>query len=604
MLRTHTCGELDALAVNTDVILTGWVVSRRDHGGLIFIDLRDRYGVTQVVFHPDKHPQAYEIADTARSECVLLVRGTVLKRPDEMVNTKISTGTIEVEVKEAEILSPAKTPPFEIEADQEPEKEVNEERRMQYRYLDLRRSRMKRNMVARNAAVFSFRTVLQAEKFLEIETPLLTKSTPEGARDYLVPSRQNPGMFYSLPQSPQQYKQLLMVGGIDRYFQVAKCLRDEDTRGDRQAEFTQLDIELSFIQRDDVLNLVERLIKTCVTTLSEKGFIKKRLLTQQFPRISYDEVMLKYGVDKPDLRFGMEIYDITETVRGCSFAVFTDAISLGGVVRALCVAGGVSRLTRSAIDELTELAKLHGAKGLAFIKVKEKRPDGSGFESESPILKYLSDDVVQRIITQLQANAGDIIFFGADTRSIVQESLGQVRAELGKRLGLIDPDVLAPAFVIDFPLFEPDMENGHYAPMHHMFTMPCSEDIALLDTEPHRVKSWQYDTVMNGYEIGGGSIRIHRKDIQEKIFQLIGFSEERRAMFTHMLEAFEYGAPPHGGIALGIDRLLMILLGESSIREVIAFPKTGDGRDLTVGAPSGVEPQQLKELGIKINAKS
>ncbi|MBI2645358.1 aspartate--tRNA ligase [Candidatus Uhrbacteria bacterium] len=603
MLRTHTCGELDALAKGTDVTLAGWVGSRRDHGGLIFIDLRDRYGITQVVFHPDKNPKAYDIANKARPEHVLLVRGTVLKRPDEMVNEKIPTGTIEVEVMSAEILSPAKTPPFEIEAETEPEKEVNEERRMQYRYLDLRRSRMKRNMAARNAAVFSFRSVLQAEKFLEIETPLLTKSTPEGARDYLVPSRQHPGMFYSLPQSPQQYKQLLMVGGIDRYFQVAKCLRDEDTRGDRQAEFTQLDIELSFVERDDVLNLVERLIRTCITTLSEKGFIKKRLLYQQFPRIPYDEVMLKYGVDKPDLRFGMEIYDITETVRGCGFSVFTDAISLGGVVRALCIGGGVSRLTRSAIDELTELVRKYGAKGLAFIKVKEKRNDGSGFENESPILKYLDDDVVQRIITQLQATSGDIIFFGADARGIVQESLGQLRAELGKRLDLIDPDVLAPAFVIDFPLFEPDRENGHYAPMHHMFTMPRSEDLALLDTDPHRVKSWQYDTVMNGYEIGGGSIRIHRKDIQEKIFERIGFSEERRAMFTHMLEAFEYGAPPHGGIALGIDRLLMILLGEPSIREVIAFPKTGDGRDLTVGAPNNVEQSQLKELGLKIHVK-
>jgi aspartyl-tRNA synthetase len=600
MLRTHTCGELDALEVGTGVTLTGWVGSRRDHGGLIFIDLRDRYGVTQIVFHPDKHSEAYGIADKARLEHVLLIRGMVVKRPDEMVNAKIPTGTIEVEVEEAEILSSAKTPPFEIESDQEPEKEINEERRMQYRYLDLRRSRMKRNMLARNAAVFSFRTVLQSEKFLEIETPLLTKSTPEGARDYLVPSRQHPGMFYSLPQSPQQYKQLLMVGGIDRYFQVAKCLRDEDTRGDRQAEFTQLDIELSFAEREDVLHLVERLIKTCITTLSDKGYTKKRLLYQQFPRIPYDEVMLKYGVDKPDLRFGMEIYDITEIVRTCGFSVFTDAISIGGVVRAVCVSGGVSRLTRSAIDELAELATLHGAKGLAFIKVKEKRSDGSGFESESPILKYLDDDIVQRIITQLQANAGDVIFFGASARGIVQESLGHVRAELGKRLGLIDENVLAPAFVIDFPLFEPDMENGHYAPMHHMFTMPRSEDMHLLDTEPHRVKSWQYDTVMNGYEIGGGSIRIHRKDIQEKIFKLIGFSEERKAMFTHMLEAFEYGAPPHGGIALGIDRLLMILLGEPSIREVIAFPKTGDGRDLTVGAPSGVEAQQLKELGIKV----
>lgn len=603
MLRTHTCGELGTSAADTEVKLTGWVGSRRDHGGLIFIDLRDRYGITQVVFHPDKNPHAYEIANKARSEHVLLIYGKVVKRPDEMINTKIATGHIEVEVLEAEVLSSAKTPPFEIEADQEPEKDVNEERRMQYRYLDLRRSRMKRNMLARDAALFSFRSVLHDEKFLEVETPLLTKSTPEGARDYLVPARQHPGMFYSLPQSPQQYKQLLMVGGIDKYFQIAKCLRDEDTRGERQAEFTQLDIELSFAERDDVLDLVEKLIRTCVTVLTEKGYIKKRLLWTTFPRIAYDEVMMKYGIDKPDLRFGMEIYDVTEAVRSCGFSVFTDAVSLGGVVRALCVSGGVSRLSRSGIDELTELVRKHGAKGLAFIKVKEKRQDGSGFESESPILKYLTDDIVQRIITQLGANNGDIIFFGADARHTVEASLGQLRAELGKRLGLIDQDVLAPAFIVDFPLFEPDMENNHYAPMHHMFTLPRNEDIPLLETEPHRVKSWQYDMVMNGYEIGGGSIRIHRKDIQEKIFKLIGFSEKRRSMFMHMLEAFEYGAPPHGGIALGVDRLLMLLLGESSIREVIAFPKTGDGRDLTVGAPSDIEAQQLKELGIKIASK-
>ncbi|MBI4250139.1 aspartate--tRNA ligase [Candidatus Uhrbacteria bacterium] len=599
MLRTHTCNELTAHNLGAAVTLSGWVQSRRDHGGLIFIDLRDRYGITQIVFRPEEYAEAFAVGDSVRSEYVIQVKGAVSKRPAEMINKHLPTGEIEVIVHEIKILNTAKTPPFEVESPAEAEQDVNEERRMTYRYIDLRRPRMKRNMTARHEAIRFIRNFLADRGFLEVETPLLTKSTPEGARDYLVPSRVHRGRFYALPQSPQQYKQLLMVGGLDRYFQIAKCLRDEDSRGDRQAEFSQLDLEMSFVERDDVLDLLEVLATSLVEYFKEKKFITKSILSKPFPRLSYDEAVLRYGIDKPDLRFGLEITDITELVRNCGFSVFADAVAKGGVVRALNAPGAGETLSRSHIDELTELAKTHHAKGLAYIKVKD------GGELDSPIVKFLGDECARRIVQALSADtgkvkAGDIIFFGADHHLIVEESLAHVRLDLARRLGLIDPNVLAFSFTLDFPLFEPEYVNRHPVPMHHMFTMPRKEDLSLLDTDPLKVKSWQYDFVFNGNETAGGSIRIHVPELQQKIFELIGFSKEQQKDFIHMLEAFQYGAPPHGGFALGIDRFLMLLLDEPNIREVMAFPKTGDARDLTVGAPSTVEQQQLRDLGIRV----
>lgn len=597
MLRTHTCNELTSSHLGSDVTLSGWVQSRRDHGGLIFIDLRDRYGITQIVFRPEEHAAAFKLGDSVRSEYVIQIQGTVSQRPVEMVNKNLPTGEIEVIVHNITILNAAKTPPFEVESPAEEEQDVNEERRMTYRYVDLRRPRMKRNMIARHEAIRFIRNFLAERGFLEVETPLLTKSTPEGARDYLVPARLHRGKFYALPQSPQQYKQLLMIGGLDRYFQIAKCLRDEDSRGDRQAEFSQLDLEMSFVERDDVLALIESLITGLVGFLNEKGIISKTVESPSVPRLSYDEVMLRYGEDRPDLRYGLPITDITREVQGCDFAVFRDPIAQGGVVRALRIPGGAS-FSRSQIDELTDLAKKHGAGGLAYIKVKSVADNT--YDAESPIIKYVGEDRTQQILSALTCEAGDMVFFGAGPRAQVETVLGTIRTDSARRLQLADPAKLSLAFVVDFPVFEPEKVNGFCAPMHHMFTMPRPEDLPLLDTDPLAAKSWQYDLVINGNECGGGSIRIHDPEIQKKIFDLIGFQEEQKGHFTHMLEAFQYGAPPHGGIALGLDRLLMLLLDEPNIREVMAFPKTGDSRDLTVGAPSTVEQQQLRDLGIRV----
>ncbi len=594
MHRTHTCNELSLKDEDKEVLLAGWVQARRDHGGLIFIDLRDRYGITQLTFDPEKSSEAYSNTDKVRSEFVIKVHGRVRARPEHMRNAHIATGEIEIEVKELEILNAAKTPPFEVESATEKEREVGEDRRFTYRYIDMRRPRVKRNIIVRHEAIRYIRNFLSERSFLEVETPILTKSTPEGARDYLVPARLERGMFYALPQSPQQYKQLLMVGGIDRYFQIARCLRDEDARGDRQAEFTQLDLEMSFVERDDVLNLMEELFTTLVQYLNEKGYVEKKIMISPWPRISYDEAMLKYGVDKPDLRFGLEIQDISARVKDCEFAVFRDAISSGGVVRALRVPSGASALTRSTIDELTELAKKQGAKGLAYLKVSE------GGTYEGPVVKFLGDALTADVCNAVAAEVGDLVFFMADKKGIAEAALGAVRSSLGHRLSLIDHSLLAFAFVVDFPLFEPDIVEGHYAPMHHMFTTPRPEDIPLLTTDPGKVLSWQYDMVLNGYEAGGGSIRIHDPLLQQTIFDLIGFNEDQKEEFSHMLRAFEYGAPPHGGMAPGIDRLMMLLLGEPNIREVMAFPKTGEGRDLVVGAPSRVDEKQLRELGVNV----
>ena len=616
MLRTHTCGQLNKKDVSQVVELAGWVHRRRDHGGVIFIDLRDRYGLTQVKFDPKINKKVHHQAEALRTEWVIKVNGKVKPRPEGMINKKLKTGEIEVEVEKLEILSKAKTLPFEI--DEEKAKVMKEETKMAYRYLDLRKHEVMGVMIKRYEFIKFIRDYLHKLNFVEVETPVLGKSTPEGARDFLVPSRLQPGQFYALPQSPQQYKQLLMIAGLDKYFQIARCFRDEDTRGDRQAEFTQLDLEMSFVETDDILDLTQDLFTRAV----EELFPEKEILFKPWPRLDYDEVMLKYGIDKPDLRFGLEIQDISKLVKNCGFKVFTEAVQKGGVVRAIC-ASGAAKFSRAQIDALVESVKDYGAKGLAYIiidpasakamagrpsdaKAMAGRPSdakamaGRQNNLKSPIIKFLGEDLAKKIIKQVGGNPGDIIFFCADEKKIVCESLGQLRLDLGKRLNLIDPKAIAFAFIVNFPLFEEEMEDGHYAPSHHMFTSPRREDIKLLDKDPVKVKSYQYDMVGNGVELGGGSIRIHDRKLQEKIFTLIGFDEKRREQFSHFLRAFAFGVPPHGGIAPGIDRILMVLMDKLSIRDVMAFPKTGDGRDLMMEAPSEVEEGQLKELGLKL----
>ena len=616
MYRTHTCGQLSKKEINKTAELAGWVHRRRDHGGIIFIDLRDRYGLTQLTFDPEINKKTWQEADKLRSEWAIKIKGKVIVRPDDMVNPKLKTGEIEVDCFELKILSESKTPPFEIDLPREilqsgnlvngkiisrgkkKQQEAKEEIRMKYRYLDLRRQDVMDIMIKRHRFIKFIRDYLSKLDFVEIETPILSKSTPEGARDFLVPARLQPGKFYALPQSPQQYKQLLMIGGVDKYFQIAKCFRDEDTRGDRQAEFTQLDLEMSFVEQDDILNLTEDLFTQAI----EKIFPEKKILFKPWLRLNYEDVMLKYGIDKPDLRFGLEIQDVTKIAKDCGFKVFADAVKKGGVVRAIC-ATGAAKFSRAQIDELTELVKQHGAKGLAYINLtpnpSPKKGEGS-LRLQSPIVKFLGNELAGKIVKQVKAKPGDIIFFGADKEKIVCESLAQLRNELGKKLDLIDSNVIALAFISNFPLFEEELENGHFAPSHHMFTSPHEEDIKLLDKNPAKVRSYQHDMVGNGYELGGGSIRIYDGKLQEKIFDLIGFSKQRKKQFSHFLRAFEYGVPPHGGIAPGIDRMLMVLMNKNSIRDVMAFPKTGDGRDLMMDAPSDVDEKQLKELGIRI----
>ncbi|MCK5085299.1 aspartate--tRNA ligase [Candidatus Parcubacteria bacterium] len=587
--RTHTCGELTKGDKDKKVILSGWVNSRRDHGGLIFVDLRDRNGLTQITFDPKVSKESWKTAEDLRNEYVIRIEGKIILRPSDMINSKLKTGEVEVEAEEIEVLSESKTPPFEVEEIEgvDKAKDVKEDLRLEYRYLDIRRKKMRDNIRMRHKVIKFIRDYLDQKDFWEIETPILTKSTPEGARDFIVPSRLHQGKFYSLPQSPQQYKQLLMVGGVEKYFQIARCLRDEDQRGNRQLEFTQLDMEMSFVNQDDILSLIEKMTTELVGELSGK-----KIMFKPFPRLNYDEIMKKYGVDKPDLRYGLEIEDISEIVKGCGFGVFAQAIEKGGVVRAIC-AKGAQKFSRAEIDKLTEYAKEFGAKGLAYIVIKEN-------ELQSPIVKFLGDDLSGEIVKKMKGEPGDIIFFGADSEKIVRETLGQIRCELAKKLDLIDDNKLAFAFVVNWPLFEEEFENGHFAPAHHMFTMPRKEDLKLLESDPGKVRSYQHDMVLNGNEVAGGSIRIHNRKIQEKIFDLIGFSEEKKKSFEHILKAFEYGPPPHGGMAMGLDRFIMTLCSEKDIREVIAFPKSGDGKDLTMNAPSEVEKEQLDELGIKI----
>jgi aspartyl-tRNA synthetase len=580
--RTHTCGELRAAHADQATVLQGWVHRARDHGGLIFIDLRDRYGLTQIVVNPERSPKAHEIASQCRPEFVLEVQGQVTARPPGTANPSLPTGEIEVIAEGVTVLNPSLPLPFTLNE----EVEVEERLRLQYRYLDLRRGRMARNLELRHRAVKFIRDYLDQRGFLEVETPILIKSTPEGARDYLVPSRLHPGEFYALPQSPQQLKQLLMVAGVDRYFQIARCFRDEDQRSDRQPEFTQLDLEMSFVQSDDVLELIEHLFGDLSQQLTDKQ------VPRPFPRLSYQEALTRYGTDKPDLRFGLQIADLSDLLTQTEFAVFRSTVESGGCVRALAAPQAAS-FTRRQIDELTETAKSLGAKGLAWASFGEP-------EIRSSFARFLSDGELSAIRDRAGAVQGSLLLAVADRPQLAAEVLGRLRTELASQLGLIDRNVLAYCWLVEFPYFEQDESEIGLTFVHHPFTAPLAEDLELIEAEPLGVRAQAYDIVLNGYELGGGSIRIHQREDQARIFRALGYDEASlEAAFGHMLRAFQYGAPPHGGIALGIDRLAMLLADEDTIREVIAFPKNQSARDLMTDAPSPVDEQQLRELHIR-----
>ncbi|MHB9031904.1 MAG: aspartate--tRNA ligase [Anaerolineae bacterium] len=585
MLKTHTCGELRVQHVGTVVRLAGWVHRRRDHGNIIFVDLRDRWGLTQVVFNPDNDLAAHDLAGSLRNEFVIQVTGVVHHRPEGLTNPKLATGEIEVIAQELTILNEAKSPVFAINDEIEPDEAL----RLRYRYLDLRRERMQRNMILRHETVRFIREYLSERGFLEIETPILFKSTPEGARDYIVPSRVHAGKFYALPQSPQQLKQLLMVSGYERYYQIARCFRDEDQRGDRQPEFTQLDLEMAFASRDDILDLMESLF----TELVPKVTPHKRVLSP-FPRMSYADALARYGIDKPDLRFGMLIEDLSGVFAGSEFKVFKQALANGGQIKAIC-APGCAAYTRRELDELAEIARAQGAGGLATLAFTAEGVKG-------PAVKFLSEGEIAAAAEKMNARSGDLVCIAADQPLVANKALGVLRLLFRDRLNLADPNLMAFGFVIDFPMFEWSTEEKRWDAAHHPFTMPKVEDLPYLESDPARVYSDAYDMVCNGYELASGSIRIHRRDIQQRIFNVLGYSnEETRARFGHMLDAFEYGAPPHGGIAPGIDRLVMLLADEPNIREVIAFPKSQNAVDLMSDAPSEVTARQLKELHIKLD---
>jgi len=586
MYKTHSCGELRAVHTNQKVTLAGWVHRRRDHGGVIFLDLRDRYGIIQVTVNPNLSKETLEHVANVRMEWVLQVTGTVQRRPAGMANPKMQTGEVEVIAESIEVLNRAKTLPFMISGENDL---PDENTRLKYRYLDLRRERMARNLVLRHKVVKFMRDFLDKQNFIEIETPILFKATPEGARDYLVPSRIYPGQFYALPQSPQQLKQLLMVAGMDRYFQIARCFRDEDLRGDRQPEFTQLDLEMSFVQRDDVLTLVEQLYTEMIPTVTPQ----KKLLSSPWPKFSHHEVVEKYGTDKPDLRFGMELVDVSEVFAKSDFRVFQSAIETGGVIKCI-VAPGCAEYSRKEVDALTESAKALGAKGLATLAVT-----GEGLKGTAA--KFVDPEEAEAVKSKVGAKEGDLLLFAADQRAVVNKVLGGLRVIFRDRLNLADPNIMAFAWVVDFPMFAWNEEEQKWDAEHHPFTMPQLDDLPKFETNPGDILSDAYDMVCNGYEMASGSIRIHRSDIQLKVFQLLGLSGDQiEQKFGHMLEAFEYGAPPHGGVAPGIDRLVMLLADEPNIREVIAFPKNQTGRDVMADAPSEVEPKQLKELHIQI----
>ncbi|WLR49968.1 aspartate--tRNA ligase [Bacillus tianshenii] len=581
--RTHYCGDLREEHVGEKVQLKGWVQKRRDLGGLIFLDLRDRSGIVQVVFNPEISEEALKIAETIRSEFVLNIEGEVLARDPKTYNDKIDTGKIEVQANDVTILNKAKTTPFLVD-----DEDVSEELRLKYRYIDLRRAEMQETFKLRHRVTKTIRDFLDEETFLEVETPMLTKSTPEGARDYLVPSRVHDGKFYALPQSPQLFKQLLMVSGFDRYYQIARCFRDEDLRADRQPEFTQVDIETSFMDQEQLLAMMEKMMGRVMK--ESKGLD----IQAPFPRMTYDEAMARYGSDKPDTRFGMELIEVSEIVKESGFKVFAGAVNSGGQVKAINVKGAADKYSRKDIDKLTDFVKPYGAKGLAWLKA-----DGESFSG--PIAKFFGEEEVSALKQTLEAEEGDLLLFVADTKEVVAHSLGALRVKLGKDLELIDQTKFNFLWITDWPLLEFDPEAGRYFAAHHPFTMPVREDLQYLDDKPEKVRAQAYDLVLNGYELGGGSLRIYEREIQERMLKLLGFSEEEaREQFGFLLDAFEYGTPPHGGIAFGLDRLVMILAGRTNLRDTIAFPKTANASCLLTEAPGDVSTDQLLDLNLQI----
>ncbi len=581
--RSHFCNDLGQADMDKEVVLMGWVLRRRDHGGVIFIDLRDRYGITQIVFNPELNAEIHDKAHAIRSEWVLAVRGKVSKRPDGMINSKLKTGGIEIQVDELRILNQSKTPPFPLDE----EVEISDNLRLKYRYIDMRRPQMADALVMRHKASQAIRNYLNEENFLEIETPVLTRSTPEGARDYLVPSRVNPGRFYALPQSPQLFKQLLMVAGMDRYYQIVRCFRDEDLRADRQPEFTQIDMELSFVDEEDIYQVAEGMIKRLFK--ETKGVE----LSPPFPRMTYQEAMDRFGTDKPDTRFGMELTNLTDIVKDCGFKVFRSIVEKGGMVKSIN-AKGCANFSRKDLDDLTTYAGNFGAKGLAWVKMKE---DG---EWQSPIAKFFTEEERANMAAKLKAETGDLLFFVADSPTVVHNALAELRLELARRLNLLEKDTFDFLWVTDFPLLEYDHDQKRHTAVHHPFTSPVEEDMDLLESDPGKIRSRAYDLVLNGTEIGGGSIRIHQPEVQEKVFKALGISKEEAAdKFDFLLQALELGAPPHGGIAFGLDRLMMIITGRDSIRDVIAFPKTQKAICPMTEAPAPVARKQLTELSLR-----
>ena len=589
MLKSHSCSELRKEHTGREVVVAGWVHRRRDHGGMIFIDLRDSSGIIQVVFNSQTSWEAFQVAGSLRNEYVVQVVGEVAIRPEGTQNIKLATGEIEVVAREVVVLNPSETPPFYVNEDEE----VDESLCLENRYLYLRRPRVRDNIVLRYKVIKFMRDFLDGKGFVEIETPILIKSTPEGARDYLVPSRLNPGKFYALPQSPQQLKQILMVAGFEKYFQIARCFRDEDLRADRQPEFTQLDLEMSFVEEEDILQLTEELLASLVKTVKPGMEMLK-----PFPRLTYREAMERYGTDKPDIRFGLELKDISDIAAETDFAIFRAAVDEGGKVKGISIPG-CAHYTRHQLDELIQLAKDHGAQGLITMAVTGEGSEVN--EVKSVATKYLTQEQIKAVIARFEAKPGDLVLIVGAKLEVVNKALGELRCEMARRLNLLNDDLLAFAFIIDFPLLEWDEMRNCWGPMHHPFTAPQQKDMPLLDREPDKMHGRHYDVVCNGCELGSGSIRIHQRQVQERIFKLLGYSEvEMQARFGALMRALEYGAPPHGGIAVGLDRLVMLLAGERTIREVIAFPKNQNAEDLMFGAPSEADKEQLDELNLKL----